>query len=149
MNHRGNLRLVGAGQGNRPGIDRPHGGQDRQQPAVTLIAPIRPTQAAVEIALAGFEQPLEALGPAQRIGPLQQRDESRRTQFGGAVEGPLVAALDSNDTPIARMSCAKTPPSWSLRTLPKKAPLPPSEAIPAIVFAAEPPELSVPGPIAP
>jgi len=46
------------------------------------------------------------------------------------------------------MSWANTLPSWSSATRPTNAAAPPNDATPAIVFAAEPPEISVPGPMA-
>ena len=46
------------------------------------------------------------------------------------------------------MSWAKTLPNVSSRTRPTNAEVPPSDAMPTIVFAAEPPEISVAGPMA-
>ena len=45
------------------------------------------------------------------------------------------------------MSCVNTSPSSSAATLPMKAAALPSEATPAAVLAADPPEDSVPGPM--
>ncbi len=64
------------------------------------------------------------------------------------VAGPLVAGWVSKVTPVARISWVKIAPSWSSRTLPKKAAWPPSEAMPAAVLPAEPPETSTAGPMA-
>ncbi len=65
-----------------------------------------------------------------------------------AVGGPSVAGGETNSTPMALMSWAKTSPSWSSRTLPTKPARPPRAATPATVLAAEPPDDSVPGPMA-
>jgi hypothetical protein len=46
------------------------------------------------------------------------------------------------------MSCPNTVPIWSFATRPMKAADPPSDATPTIVLATEPPDASVPGPIA-
>ena len=64
------------------------------------------------------------------------------------VGGPSTAGGDRNTTPLARMSWAKTTPSWSSKTLPRYPARPPKLATPATVFAAEPPDTSMPGPIA-
>ena len=64
------------------------------------------------------------------------------------VPGPLSAGGVSKCTPSDLMSRANAAPSASSRTLPTKAALPPSDAIPATVFAAEPPETSAARPIA-
>ena len=64
-----------------------------------------------------------------------------------AVASPLAEGVVLKRTPWARMSWAKTRPSSSSRTLPMKAPRPPSEASAAMVLAADPPDISRPGPI--
>jgi hypothetical protein len=46
------------------------------------------------------------------------------------------------------MSWRKISPSWSSRTVPRKAARPPKLATPATVLAAEPPEVSLAGPMA-
>jgi hypothetical protein len=46
------------------------------------------------------------------------------------------------------MSWRKIRPNWSSRTLPKKAERPPRAAIPTMVFAADPPDISSAGPMA-
>ena len=61
-----------------------------------------------------------------------------------AVGGPSGAGGTSKATPVARMSCTNTSPSWSSRTLPMNAARPPREATPAMVLAAEPPEAAIP-----
>ena len=66
-----------------------------------------------------------------------------------AVGGPSVAASTSNSTPEARMSWANTSPSWSALTLPTNPAVPPKLATPTAVLAAEPPEVSMPAPMAP
>ena len=53
----------------------------------------------------------------------------------------------ANSTPSALMSWANTSPSWSSATWPTKPARPPSAAIPAAVFAADPPLVSRAGPI--
>src|SRR5262249_41763355 len=65
------------------------------------------------------------------------------------VGGPLVATGVSYRTPVERRSCANTSPSWSSRTLPTYWARPPNDATPTIVLAAEPPDISMPGPMAP
>ena len=50
-------------------------------------------------------------------------------------------------TPLARMSWRKIAASASLPILPMKPPRPPSEANPAMVLAADPPETSTAGPM--
>ena len=65
-----------------------------------------------------------------------------------AVGGPSDAGGTEKSTPTARMSCVNTAPSWSARTFPMNAALPPSAANPTAVFAAEPPDVSMPGGIA-
>ena len=90
MNHPGNFRLVGAGHGDGPGIDCPRRSQDRQQQAVTVVGSTCSTEAAIEIAPADLQQPLKALGTAERVGPCQQGDQSRRTQFSGARDVTVV-----------------------------------------------------------
>ena len=65
-----------------------------------------------------------------------------------AVGGPSDAGATVKSTPTARMSWTYTAPSWSSRTLPMNAARPPSEATPTVVFAAEPPDASMPGGIA-
>ena len=50
-------------------------------------------------------------------------------------------------TPAALISWRKMRPNSSSATLPMKAPRPPNEATPTTVFAAEPPEISMAGPI--
>ena len=52
-----------------------------------------------------------------------------------------------NVTPVARMFWLNALPSVSSFTLPTKAPRAPKLATPAMVFAAEPPEISIAGPI--
>ena len=59
----------------------------------------------------------------------------------------LLASPSLKTTPMERMSCANTLANWSWPTLPMKPTLPPSEAMPAQVFAAEPPDVSTAGPI--
>ncbi len=59
-----------------------------------------------------------------------------------AVEGPLVAGLVEYCTPSPVMLARKAAPSRSSFTLPSKMPRAPSEASPAIVFAADPPAIS-------
>ena len=49
---------------------------------------------------------------------------------------------------MERMSWAKTLPSWSAAMRPMKALVPPSDATPAQLLATEPPDCSVPGPMA-
>lgn len=63
------------------------------------------------------------------------------------VVGAPVRAATSKRMPAAWMSCANTSPSWSSATWPMKAQRLPSAAMPAIVFAADPPDTSCPGPI--
>jgi len=46
------------------------------------------------------------------------------------------------------MSCRNAEPSASSRTLPMKPVRPPNDAIPAIVFAVDPPEAVIVAPIA-
>ena len=65
-----------------------------------------------------------------------------------AVAGPDIAGTVSKSTPKARIFWAKSSPSVSFRTLPMKAARPPSEATPAAVLAAQPPEMISAGPIA-
>ena len=70
-------------------------------------------------------------------------------QFGEHLDiAPEVAGALSKVTPAARMSWRKIRPNWSSRTLPKKAERPPRAAIPTMVFAADPPDISSAGPIA-
>ncbi len=61
---------------------------------------------------------------------------------------PPAAAAVLKVTPAARMSWRNTLPNSSFAVLAMKPALPPNEATPTIVFAAEPPEISMPGPIA-
>ena len=65
-----------------------------------------------------------------------------------AVAAPSAAVAVSNATPMRFMSLTKLAPSLSFFTLPMKAPRAPKEASPAMVLAADPPELSVASPIA-
>ena len=46
------------------------------------------------------------------------------------------------------MSWRNTSPSWSVAVLPMKPDLPPNEATPTMVLAADPPEISMPDPMA-
>ena len=69
-----------------------------------------------------------------------------RQQAVGSL--PAAAAGVVKVTPAARMSWANTEPNWSCATLPMKPALPPNEAMPAIVLATDPPEISTPGPMA-
>ena len=64
-----------------------------------------------------------------------------------AVGGSPLIGRFSNATPAARMSWVKTSPSWSSQTLPTKPALPPRDAIPTAVLAAEPPDISTAGPV--
>ncbi len=61
---------------------------------------------------------------------------------------PSTAGLATNSTPAARMSWPNTVPRSSSATRPMNAALPPSDATPTNVLAAEPPEISIAGPIA-
>ena len=63
------------------------------------------------------------------------------------VGAPSASAGVSKATPSERISCANTSPSWSCATCPMKPARPPSAAMPATVFAAEPPLASIPGAI--
>src|SRR5688572_13448402 len=65
-----------------------------------------------------------------------------------AVGSPSLAGGVSYSTPTERMSWVNTPPSWSSRTFPTKPAVPPNDATPATVLAAEPPEDSTAGPMA-
>ena len=67
----------------------------------------------------------------------------RLRAVGGA---PMIGRL-SKVTPAARMSWVKTSPSWSSHTLPMKPAVPPSEAMPTAVLAADPPDISTAGPV--
>ena len=64
------------------------------------------------------------------------------------VGSPPAAGLVVNSTPAARMSCPNTAPSWSSLTRPMNAAEPPNDAMPTMVLAADPPEISAAGPIA-
>jgi len=64
------------------------------------------------------------------------------------VAEPLAAGVPPKCTPAARMSWANTAPSSSSATRPMNAAEPPNDAMPTVVFAADPPEISMPGPIA-
>ena len=63
------------------------------------------------------------------------------------VGGPVVAGSTSKCTPTLRRSWEKTFPNVSSDTRPMYAARPPNDATPDAVFAAEPPEVSVAGPI--
>jgi hypothetical protein len=65
-----------------------------------------------------------------------------------AVAGPDLAAGVVYVTPVALRSWVKIAPISSSRTFPMKAARPPSEATPVAVLAADPPESSIPGPMA-
>ena len=64
-----------------------------------------------------------------------------------AVGAPSAALGSRTSTPSDFMSWLKMRPSWSSRTLPMYADVPPRLAKPATVFATEPPDISVAGPI--
>jgi hypothetical protein len=64
------------------------------------------------------------------------------------VGGPSASGWEANVTPAARMSWAKMRPNSSPATLPMKPANPPREATPTMLLAAEPPEISVAGPMA-
>ena len=71
------------------------------------------------------------------------------TTIEAAAAGLAVGrGLGRNSTPAARMSWPNTAPSWSSATRPTNAALPPNDATPTIVLAADPPEISTAGPIA-
>jgi len=59
---------------------------------------------------------------------------------------PETAAV-RNSTFAARMSWLKIRPNSSSETLPINAPRPPNEERPTIVLAADPPEISIAGPM--
>ena len=62
---------------------------------------------------------------------------------------PLAAGGVEKVTPAVRMSWPKTSPNWSLDVLPMKPARPPNEAMPTMVLATEPPEISMAGPMSP
>src|SRR5580704_17214413 len=59
-----------------------------------------------------------------------------------AVEGPSAAIAVANTTPISFMLSENARPRTSSFTLPTNKPFPPSDAMPAMVFAADPPAIS-------
>src|SRR5512132_3208490 len=64
------------------------------------------------------------------------------------VGGPSVARALTKVTPMAVRSWANTWPSWSSATRPMYPARPPKLATPTVLLATEPPDISMPGPIA-
>ena len=64
------------------------------------------------------------------------------------VGSPPLAGGVVKVTPAARMSWRKISPNWSSAVLPMNPDLPPNEATPTMVLATEPPDISMPGPMA-
>ena len=88
-----------------------------------------------------------ARASSQRRGrwPSSGRRPRSRARDTGRCRRPSASAGSdgSKRTPAALMSWVKTSPSRSLATLPTNPAVPPSEATPAIVLAADPPETSM------
>ena len=97
-------------------------------------------QRAVEIGIGEFRRRAE-IGVHGALAVRRHQDEA------AAGRRFALASPSLKTTPMERRSCSNTLANWSWPTLPMKPALPPSEAMPAQVFAAEPPDVSTAGPI--
>src|SRR4029450_690131 len=98
------------------------------------------------------EVPLEVrdLGVGDEVrgdvfGPELGRGTEERVHRPLGVGGRSTAGGLQKRTPAARMSWPNTAPIWSFATRPMNAAEPPNDAMPTMVFAAEPPAASVAG----
>ena len=96
----GNARLVGTGRGNFSGVNAVDRSQRRQQALRAGVGAILPTEAAVEVALAGLQQLLETIRPAQRVAAFEQIHHGGRPQFVGAMNVAVIARGEQGEIAI-------------------------------------------------